>query len=241
MSLPAQRLLSAPAPNRGLLIPGLWWQPDRVAVYRRRWQTFRYPDYTPVLASAKGMRSLAVSPIGVDGLTHFVAWDVDSGRVEDVKAILAALPQGCRPLVSFSGKKGWHAWLFFDRPVATTKAKAFAKEVARAAGVRCEAFPSGENSRCLKWPGSLHPETRRQEVFVSPEDGHEYDTRAVLGLLASGDYRTPAGLLEKVRIPRVSSGFPRNPREGHPMGQGMEAAGKCEKPAEVAGFLVDHL
>lgn len=204
MSLPALRLSQAPAPNRGLSIPGLWWQPARITVfYRGRWETLYHPNYT---AKVNNSQTVAVSPVGVDGLCYFVAWDIDSGKWEDVRSILAALPNGCFPLVSWSGKKGWHVWLFPDRPLTVKAAIHLTGQVRERAVVKCETFPTGVNSRCLKWPGSLHPETRQQEVFIDPKDQHEFDTGIMLELLTASAWRTPMGMLD-AKIREASRGF----------------------------------
>lgn len=194
MALPAAKL-EAPAPNRGLLI---WWQPARIAVHRNgRWQTYPYPNYTPVIAAAKGAKSVALSPIDTDGLTWFTAWDVDNGNPKDVATILRALPAGATPLVSASGKKGWHVWCFFDQPLPVQTAVSFAGLIRERAGIPCEIFPSSKRSRCLKWLGQKHPETGKREVFVHEDDlTGEYDTEAMLNMLAQGYYRTPAEVVE---------------------------------------------
>lgn len=180
----------------GLLISGLWWQPSRVAVYRGgQWRTYQN-YYTPTVATAKAVKSVAVSPIGTDGLAWFAAWDVDSGNPQDVRKLLAALPEGATPLVSVSGKKGWHVWCFFDRPLPVQTAVSFAKAVLLKSGVRCEIRPTGPNSLCLKWPGQRHPETGEVEEFINLETGEAFDTAALLGALAGGMYRTPAEVVE---------------------------------------------
>ena len=85
--------------------------------------------------------------------------------------ILEALPKCCVPFVSFSGKKGWHVWLFLSEPVEVEVAFRFAESIREKAGVACEVYPTGRKStRCLKWLLSFHPETGKQEVFVPQED-----------------------------------------------------------------------
>jgi len=197
MSVPAAKLEAQAQRGLGLLIPGLWWVPSRVAVYRGgQWRTYQN-YYTPTVATAKGVKSVAVSPVGVDNRTYFAAWDVDSGNPQDVAAILRALPAGATPLVSASGKKGWHVWCFFDQPLPVQTAVSFAGLIRERAGIPCEIFPSSKRSRCLKWPGQKHPKTGKQEVFVRVDDlGSEYDTEMALQMLAEGYYRTSAEVVE---------------------------------------------
>lgn len=189
--------LEAPAPNRGLSIPGLWWQPCRVAYHdRQSWRTVPWHKFNP---KNPKMQTLAISPIGTDGLCRFVAWDIDHGGPETVRKLLAALPQGCVPLVSKSGGRngqGFHVWIFLSRPLPVQTCVSFAKAVLLQSGVRCEVFPTGPNSLCLKWPGQKHPETGKQEVFVHKDDlTTKYDTEAVLQMLAEGYYHTPAAVV----------------------------------------------
>lgn len=200
MALPVAKLeTQAPAPNRGLPIPGLWWQPSRIAYHDgQNWKTLPYANYIAT-AKWKASKSIAVSPIGADGHCYFIGFDVD-GDWQDVEKLLKALPEGSFSLVSVSGKKGWHLWLFPGKPVDVQTAVCFASAVREKAGVACEIFPHSRNSKCLKWPGSLHPETGEVETFVSqeaPYDLDRMDTSIILELLASGSYRTPAEVIDK--------------------------------------------
>ncbi|MGB9867368.1 MAG: TOTE conflict system archaeo-eukaryotic primase domain-containing protein [Bacillota bacterium] len=174
----------------------VWWIPHQIAVFDCQvadWITLRYPEHT---ANVRSWQAVAISPLDVSGKAHFVAWDVDAGGWDAVKRLLKALPKGCCPLVSASGQKGYHVWLFPDSPIPAQRAAAFARAVAEAAGVK-EFFPSSAStSRCLKWPGSLHPKTGRCEEFVAIErPTRTLDTKAVLEGLASGMFRTSANLI----------------------------------------------
>lgn len=182
----------------GFVLP--WWQPEKAAFPNgRQWITVKsLTSYQQLTAIVKKSQTVAVSPIGVDGQAYFMAWDVDSRDPADVQALLGALPEGCQPLVSRSGKKGWHVWLFTTEPVPVDVAAAFAKAVAQRAGVACEYLPTGRNSRCLKWPGSTHPETGVQEYFVPLDDladTERLDTPLILQALSDGHYRTPAAVV----------------------------------------------
>lgn len=91
-------------------------------------------------------------------------------------------------------------WCFPADALPVDVAVTFAAEIRRLAGVPCEAFPTSRNSRCLKWPGSYHPETGVQETFVDIRTGGEteLDTQAVLEMLAAGLLRTPAQVFYQV-------------------------------------------
>ncbi|RLC72836.1 MAG: hypothetical protein DRI26_02145 [Chloroflexi bacterium] len=125
-----------------------------------------------------------------------MAWDIDTGEESDVRTLRNALPSRLRErlLITLSGKKGWHLWLFLDEPIVVEDAVQFARLVVERAGVQCEIFPSSRGSRCIKWPGQLHPETGETETFVDPRwlrDTGRLDTVAILELLYHGKYRAP--------------------------------------------------
>lgn len=183
--------------GRGFSMP-FWWRPKKIAIHNgRKWRTVIHSHFQ-FTAMVKECQTFAVSPVDVDGMAHFVAWDVDDHDPASVQALLAALPPGCHPLVSISGKKGFHVWLFTSEPVPVDVAAVFAKAVAQRAGVACECFPTGRNSRCLKWPNSVHPETNVVETFVpldNLEDVDRFDTALILQAIADGHYRTPAAVV----------------------------------------------
>ncbi|MEW6183705.1 MAG: hypothetical protein AB1500_11140 [Bacillota bacterium] len=189
-----RKAFEAPAHNRGLPIYGLWWTPIRIAAYLNgNWKTLNHNQYN---TKHLNTLSIGVSPIGVEGDCHFIGWDID-GPGEDVKKLLDALPKNCIPLVSVSGKKGYHCWLFPDRPLGVQTACNFGNAVMQKARIDCEVFPSGERSKALKWPGRVHPETGVKETFVHVDDlSTGYDTDVVLEGLESGVWRTPCEAIE---------------------------------------------
>jgi len=203
MSLASHALEPARAAVPGLSV---WWTPARIVVHRRSWKTHLYPEYARMVGSSQ---TVAVSPIGIDGMVHFVAFDVDRGEETDVHAILRAMPHGVVPHVSHSGSKGWHIWLFPDRPIPLKDALRFGRHILERSGVACEVFPTGRNSRCLKWPGSIHPETGRVEAFVpitELTDTDALDAPILLQALADGFYRTPAWVFWEAAPDRYRTG-----------------------------------
>jgi hypothetical protein len=178
----------------------LWWQPSRVSLHNGQgWKTFLHPYYTTKM-KAEGPKTLGVSPVDTTGSVRFVAWDVDTGDPDHVKSILDALPSGINPLVSFSGKKGWHIWVFPDKPLPLSAAMAFSRAIRQKAGVTCEIYPTSEMSRCLKWPDQKHPDTGLVETFVPLNNLNDHvslDTAIILELLQCGFYRTPHTKIEQ--------------------------------------------
>ncbi len=207
---------SPAAPSQGpLVLP--WWEPERITVYREGigWRTLHGWD----MHRAARFGPIGVSPVDREGKAHFIAWDIDSGDPDHVRFVLQALPEGACPLVSWSGKKGWHVWIFPDEPLELEKAVKFARIVREKAGLdrrTCEIFPQGRRSKCLKWPGQPHPDTGEEEVFVpikALHDNDRYDTPLLLEALSNGLHRTPAHIISEWREKDQS-----RPRKAPPSG-----------------------
>lgn len=187
MALPAKQLCEL---TQQRILP--WWTPQSVAVaYKDKngkpaWRT------PPVVRDLSACATFAVSPLDAEGRCYFIGFDIDNGRRQDVDRLLLALPEGAVPLISASGMKGWHCWLFPEQPIRADVAHTFAKTIIERAGIRCECFPSSvEKSQRLKWPTSIHPQTGIAEEFIEWRTGNELDTRVMLEGLAGGDFRTP--------------------------------------------------
>jgi len=215
-----------------------WWEPERITLFREGgWETLQGWD----LANVVKLGTVGVSPIGLDGKAHFIAWDIDSGEEKHVQALLRALPEGVRPLVSWSGKKGWHIWIFPDEPLPPEEAVDFAKAIRKEAGLdrkACEIFPQSKRSKCLKWPGQKHHETGEIEVFVPPDSLHDrerYDTVAILQALRDGLRSTPSILiLDWLAKNAVSPRVPSQPRRKRRR-EGSPDLASCE---ELARYLL---
>lgn len=217
-----------PAPARAGA--GLWWQPKKIAVCRisQSYYTVENPsckDLAKYLNDEK--LAVAVSPEDVDGKIWYIAFDVDSGRKNNLESIYNIITKlvGDKPLISRSGGKGWHVWLFPDKPLEKKIAVDIAEKIADQAGVlglqyiasdgtkrdAVEIFPAVDG--CLKLPGQPHPVTGEVEEFVDIQDEHEYDTATVWGGLVDGMWRIPAEkLLALVPIPSKPEKPKRKPR-----------------------------
>lgn len=183
------------------LPPSLWWTPAKVAIHNgRSWKTF-YTDYITI-AKLNASATIAVSPLDANGQCWYLAFDVDSGGLDAVRRIIGVLPKGCRVLISRSGGRngaGYHIWLFVDRPLELETAVSFLRLVLAKAGITkgVEVFPESKNSRALKLPGSLHPQTLVCEEFINLDNGESYDTAMVWQTLHDELYRTPAQVVEE--------------------------------------------
>lgn len=195
MALPVERLCE----SQSRILP--WWAPQSIAVaYSKNGK----PAWTtpPRIGDLASYATFATSPFDTEGKCHFLAFDIDSGKEEDVDCLLQALPKGAVPVISVSGRKGWHVWVYPSEPIRGEVACGFARAVAKKAGVSCETFPSSpEKSRCLKWPGCPHPETGNIETFLEWRgDKHELDTRIMLEAIEGGMFRTPVRVISGMRL-----------------------------------------
>ncbi|MEN3011200.1 MAG: hypothetical protein ABDI20_09650 [Candidatus Bipolaricaulaceae bacterium] len=148
------------------------------------------------------------SPFDLTGNVHYIALDVDADDPSLIRHILRLLPRGAHPWLSWSGRRGFHVWLFLREAVPFERVLPFLEALSeRLRGAPVELFPNvnGTPTRCLKWPGTLHPETGAPEVFVPrqrPSDLNAVDTALALMALRDGLGRTPVALLEPARLCR---------------------------------------
>lgn len=192
------------------LTGGLWWHPKRIAIAKmsRSYRSITLFSSDELENYLKNERyAVAVSPEDRRGNVHFIAFDVDSGRRRDMENLYNAILEltGTPPLVSNSGGKGWHLWIFFDKPLGKQTAITISEKIADRAGVlglqylsegekREEKRPAVEvipaYDACIKLPGQKHPRTGKVEEFIDLE-GVPYDTQAVWEGLAAGMFRVP--------------------------------------------------
>jgi len=197
----AHMLVTAPKPSRAeypaTLIDRLWWRPSKIAYFNGNdWITLPYAKYTPT-AKWKASATLSASPLDINGQCWYLAFDVDCG-LEVVRRIIQVLPPGCHPVISRSGGRngaGYPCWLFLDQPVEVQTAVSFLKLILAKAGVEAEIFPASKNTKPLKLPGSIHPETHVCEEFWNIEANEAYDNALVWQALLDGLYRTPSAII----------------------------------------------
>lgn len=117
---------------------------------------------------------------------NVVGWiclDVDSSDLSKARNITTAIVEklneaGVEPGVEFSGNKGYHIWIFLEKPVDAARAKAFGVKVREAVGApttgdpHVEVFPkqaklteSSPLGNLVKLPLGRHPKTHKQSVF----------------------------------------------------------------------------
>ncbi|HHV78530.1 MAG TPA: hypothetical protein GXX40_02760 [Firmicutes bacterium] len=98
-------------------------------------------------------QTLNVSPVDAKGRCHALVWDIDAGEEGNVQKLLSVLPEGCRPLVSLSGKKGWHVWLLPERPISVSDALIIGKGRSRKKRCQMRILPNRQKLKTDKVAG----------------------------------------------------------------------------------------
>lgn len=141
----------------------------------------------------------AVAILVGETTSRFVCFDVDDGQKETVVQVMDALEEMGFPrdliYVSFSGGKGYHIEMFFDRPVKTDKLKQIYASVIERKGLdprKVEFRPT--HGSAIKLPLSVHAKTGNVCWFVSPD---------TFELIETYDYlldirQIPAGVVDVV-------------------------------------------
>ena len=78
----------------------------------------------------QGLITIGFYP-GYDSTTKWVCIDIDSTTVDDVENVWKKAEENSIPCYfEVSGNKGYHCWIFFDKPIENKKAKALGKFLA---------------------------------------------------------------------------------------------------------------
>jgi len=142
-----------------------------------------------------------------DSTVNYICWDVDAlGNIDEARKlvlkILDALA-GLPAVVEYSGRKGYHVFLFLSEPLASKDAYEFAQWVRKTNNLPAQGVPHVEcypkqprlketvdhdfrPGSLLKLPLGLHPVTRNRSKFIDPfkewENSDEIDPLKVLKL-----------------------------------------------------------
>jgi len=124
-----------------------------------------------------------------DSTVDHIVWDVDSTDLVKARNIAAAISEQLGKIphgIEFSGNKGYHIWIFLEKPVSAAKAKAFGVHLRESVGAptsgdpHVEVFPKQESltpssplGNLVKLPLGEHPKTHNRSIFVDRENGWE--------------------------------------------------------------------
>lgn len=218
---------------------------------------YRELDSETLRRHLAGELTISVQPIQIGtGLVRFAAADFDgtgtdhAALEEALKPALrfgrAARAMGLRPYLGFSGRRGWHVYIFFEDPIPAWAARAALKCVVRESGLEVkEIYPAGDRADDSYYPRPLKlPYGRHQEGgwagIVDLRHLWQDDGRPALA--------NPSDFLPRVRVTpaaRILRLLPRSdeaPRPNHRSGgndaaalQGLSGPPPCIERLKIAG------
>ena len=148
-----------------------------------------------------------------DSTVTWLCWDVDSTDLNKARNIAADLSEKLGDIphgIEVSGGKGYHIWVFFDKPVPAERAKNAGLAIREMTGApasgnpHVEVYPkqaaltaSTPRGNLVKMPLGLHPRTHNASFFVDRENG--WETGQPLDALAILNNVVSIEALEKLR------------------------------------------
>jgi len=136
------------------------------------------PGTGEIIDHLLGSRTIAAPLVGPHGLCHHAAFDVDAGGPHALRRVLAAAQaQGWTAYAITSETDehtGGHVWLHFDQLVAPERARLLADQLAAAAGVEAETYPT---RKALRLPLGVHQWTGKHGTLLL-QDGQRFDLDA---------------------------------------------------------------
>jgi hypothetical protein len=146
-----------------------WMQPPHAPnKYRKKFHAVTGPEIAAHLA---GRITIAVPLIGRDHTAAAAALDIDAGGEPAIRTALTAAQQrgysafGIVCAGGTSGHNGGHIWLRFDQPTAPDRLRQVAAELAAAAGIAAETYPT---CQALRLPLGVHRWTGHRGHLVLP-------------------------------------------------------------------------
>ena len=136
------------------------------------------PGSGEIIDHLAGRRTIAVPLVGPHGLCHHVALDVDAGGPQALCRVLAAAQQLGWTAYAITSETdehtGGHVWLHFDQPTSPNRARLLADQLAQAAGVDAETYPT---RKALRLPFGIHQWTGKRGHLLL-QDGQHFDLDA---------------------------------------------------------------
>lgn len=153
----------------------------------------------------------------VDKVTKFITFDIDYGKDnmkladKAVHKLIDSLEEhdiGLENiLVSFSGSKGYHLEIFFDRPISVKIAKSWHNKVVQSIGATTDKIEFRPSHQGIKLPLGIHKVTGKRCYIVHPITLEEMSDEHILNIVQlNGDnFQDDAisWLKEKVETPTV--------------------------------------
>jgi hypothetical protein len=172
--------------------------PLQIAVNGGGYSVRREPLSNFILSNhLQGIRTLGLysSP---DSTTKWLCIDIDTLDQAELRKVQERVSQlGIPFLTEFSGKKGYHIWIFFDKPYPNRIARALGQEIAQ----RHEIFPKQDRieasklGNLVKAPLGIHQVTGNWCLFLDGNLKPEENQYAVLAEVKTID---PAQVLRQL-------------------------------------------
>jgi len=145
----------------------------------KKYTKFHHAPGTPEITDhLLGSRTIAAPLVGPHGLAHHVALDVDAGGPHALHRVLAAAQAHGWTAYAITSDTdehtGGHVWLHFDQPAAPERARLLADQLAQAAGVDAETYPTRKG---LRLPLGVHQWTGKRGTLLL-QDGQRLDLDA---------------------------------------------------------------
>ena len=171
-----------------------------------------------------GYRTFGVYVTSPNNTCRFIAFDVDIPKTNSIndetekevrnkilRLKVAAMNLGIRKnqiIVEFSGRRGYHAWLFFENEIPCYQAYSFAKLIKSKSSVDCEFFPKQDRidpvtglGSAIKLPFGIHKATNQRSVIVDEAFIPHADQAGCLSKIEPVAIKTIQEILLKNNIP----------------------------------------
>jgi hypothetical protein len=137
---------------------------------RCTYTTLHHPiSDSEIHAHLRGQLTLAAPLVGADGLAYAAALDIDHGGAGALRRVLAAAE--LRGLVAFAitstndKHDGGHVWVLFDQSAAPERLRWLADELAAAATVQAETYPT---YKTIRLPLGVHRRSMQRGTLILP-------------------------------------------------------------------------
>lgn len=181
-----------------------------------RYITYAHPiTDSEIRAHLRGDLTLAAPLVGADGLAYAAALDIDHGGTGAVRRVLAAVE--LRGLVAFAitstndRHDGGHVWISFDQAAAPERLRLLADDLATAASVEAETYPT---YKTIRLPLGVHRRSGQRGTLILPSwDTIDLDRgpEAVAQALRSLDARPVSAIEHLPHLPAPEPVTPQRP------------------------------
>ncbi|GFR36591.1 non-homologous end-joining DNA ligase LigD [Thermobrachium celere] len=140
-----------------------------------------------------GIIAVSIRLDKINGTSNILVFDIDCNEnleeaynvAKGIKLVLK--DKGYTSYIEFSGKKGYHVWVFFDEFYSLKIINKLADEVVKSVDTKScviETKPKevvlSESENCIKLPLGIHPITKKRSTFIDLEDVNDIVKNTIL-------------------------------------------------------------